>query len=246
MVTAQVMDKAARGTVDQADIDALAALLALENGARDPEPEEKIVHRGDGMNSAPMAHTKVRSAGYVYLRRNSDGKLVPVSKNQLLERMKQKLEDGRPPWLLPNVQHPGPFLGTEKCLLHPDHPDYIAKYKAMGFVPCGKKSAQPPKAHMANREAVLIHMKNKHKMAWQAIQGAEARAREDRRDAREERTAVALEAALGRKPDVAPEPHREQTVAACAICAKAFTGRKQGVRVALGRHMKKAHPPKEG
>lgn len=245
MVTTPLVDKVNQGgTLDTDDLALLKALTEM-NAAPEPQPEDTVIRAGDAAKDiAPMVRTKATSAGYVFLRRNSDGKLVSINKNQLLERLKQKLDDGRPAWLSPTVPHPGPFIGTEKCLLHPEHPDYLATYKAMGLMSCGAKSAQPPKANMANKEAVFLHMEKKHKASWQMIQRMEQRIREDRRDTAQIQMAEALSVALKpAAPVSATKVPAKAFTRVCEVCQEVFSA---GAAVAamnkLRRHTKQVHP----
>lgn len=219
----------------------IRSILAAQN-VPGPEPEDKVVHRGDALVPAPIVRTETKDAGHVWLRRNMDGKLVLVNRNSLAARIKQKLPDGRLAWLLPEAAHRGPFIGTEKCLLHPEHPLYRERYEPMGLNPCGSTAGQPPKGNFANREAVIVHMKGKHRPQWEMIEAAEERARQDARDLRDGKVAEALTTALGnRATQVAPvlEP-ASQT---CPTCGKVFTAAKKFTAMGhLARHRKKEHP----
>ena len=176
MVTKEVMDKVQQGNIDKDDLRLLEVINDLVDVPEQESPD-KVVHPGDDL-VPPIIRTPTTSAGYVNLRRNSDGKLVPVNRNQLLQRLKQKLEDGRPAWLPPSQPWKGHVIKSQgKCLLHPDDPDR-GEWDELGLPVC-MKSNMP-------KQSIRRHMALKHKMAWAAIQQYRTEKREDARDAHQE------------------------------------------------------------
>lgn len=241
--------------LDAEDVTLLQQLLELE-GTTGPQPEDRVVHKGDAALPAPMVMTKDEKKDYVTLRRVSDGKLVPLHKNWLPSYLKQRLPDGRKAWIPPSAPYT-PLIapGEEKCPFHPEHPDYITKYKAMGIPPCGANSGQPPKANFPSKEMAIVHAENKHERWWNRALEADKRAREQ--EEREERRAAntALVAALKgqQAPVVAPAagatttltetPTNEpRSVATCADCGETFVATNlRAAKQKVTRHKKKAH-----
>ena len=186
-MTTQTMNKAREGIVDEEDLKALETMASLRD-APELEPGDKVVHRGDDTNPAPIVRTKTSSAGYVQLRRNSDGKLVLISKTQLMVRLKQKLHNGQPAWLAPSVPWKGhKVVANTKCMLHAESPDR-ATWDELGLPVC-TKSNMP-------KNAVRRHMIRKHKMAWDAIQEYQTEQKQDARDKHQESLAKGIEKAL--------------------------------------------------
>jgi len=190
------------GVVTSDDMRLLEMLSELQDA---PEPEtEKIVHHGTAEIPAPIVRTDTTSAGFVWLRRNSDGSLKEINRNQLADRLKQKLADGRPAWISPKA--PTPWTGrvkagTRLCLLNPEHPDY-AHMEHLGLIPC------PRRGPLANESALRRHMVKKHRDAWDAIQRDKEIRREEMRDSVQANMASALTAAMtpGAKSQVIDAP----------------------------------------
>lgn len=175
------------GNIDKEELDILQTIAGLSD-APQLEPSDKVVHTGDDRVPA-IARTKSTSAGYVQLRRNSDGKLVLISKSQLVERLKQRLPNGKPAWLPPQQAWAGHVtISTSKCMLHADDPDR-ATWDELGLPVC-VKSNMP-------KQAVRRHMIRKHKMAWDAIQDYLAEQKQDARDKHQETLAKGIQQALG-------------------------------------------------
>ena len=190
-MVAQITKGASERLVDPDDLKLLETIAALES-APEIEPDDKIVHKGDKDMPAPMVRTPTKSAGYVYLRRNTNGALVMINNNQLLQVLKLRLPDGRPSFLAPSAPwHGHKIIATGKCLLHPSDPNR-AKWDELGLPVC-MKSNMP-------KQSIRPHMMLKHKRSWDAIQEVQREQREDRRDKNQEIMAKGIEKVLkGRK-----------------------------------------------
>lgn len=254
--TKPLIQKAEQGIgLDAEDVTLLQQLLELE-GTTGPQVEDRVVHKGDAELPVPIVMMKDEKKDYITLRRVSDGKLVPLHKNWLPSYLKQRLGDGRKAWIPPSAPYT-PLIapGTEKCPFHPKHPDYIAKYKAMGILPCGAKAQQPPKANFTSKEMAIVHAEKKHARDWARALEAEKRVREQ--EEREERRAAnaALIAALKGQPapvvapmagtttTLAETPTDEPSAAAtCADCGETFVAANlRAAKLKATRHKKKAH-----
>ena len=236
MTTQQIIDKASAGVdLEQGDLDVLKTMIELSEGAPEPEPEDKVIDPGKVL-PAPMVRTKSISAGYVWLRRNSDGNLRQVNKNLLSTYLKQKLEDGRPAWLAPKVAwHGKKRVGTERCWLHAEH-KMRPIADVLGLPLCRK-------ANLLG-SSVRLHMRKKHKDAFEAFQRYEDEQKEERRSLRDERMSDALTAALGgaKKPEAAaPEPG----AIVCDVCSASFDGKTLAkAKANMRAHRYRVHGPK--
>lgn len=237
MTTKPLLDKVSAGIdLDKDDLALLNTLTQMQE-APEMEPDDKVIHKGDEDNPAPMVRTETKSAGYVYLRRNSDGKLVSINKNQLALRLKQKLDDGRPAWLPPNAPWKGRARVPDKpCLLSAEHPDR-ERMDALNLEVC------PKKGRLMGAAALRRHMIKKHKDAWEAIQRDEDQRRQDARDERDAKMAEALTMAIGgAKP--AKQKSESDTVytETCGVCHVTFEATaKIAAGAKLRGHMKKEH-----
>ena len=242
-MTSQTLDAIKRtGQMEADDLRLLQTIAELDQIAA-PEPEaEKVISRGE----APMVMTPTKSAGYITLRRNSDGKLVSINRNQLNERLKQRLDDGRPAWLSPKDTWIPKGVTKSlmlKCLLHYAHPDR-ARMDALGLPVCSTN-----KQNIPDQATLTRHMAKKHKDSWAAIQQDITRQREDKRDATQERMAEALTASLtgnrtvaAPKAQVAPTAIPESVSHECEVCHIVVTAAgKLGLASKVKAHMKQ-HP----
>lgn len=234
-MTTQILDKVtAGGNVDQDDLRLLETLAAM--AAPEPEPEDKVAHKGDETVPA-IVRTATKSAGYIYLRRNTDGKLVLINKNQLPQRLRQKLPDGSPGWLSPSTPWTGRTRIPDRlCPLNINHPDR-ARMDALNLGVCTKRGK------LMGDAALRRHLMKKHKDDWEAIQRDEERRRQDRRDEHETKMSEALTTALsGGNSSVAARVSDPVTLE-CAVCHETFEGAKRlSIQAKLRWHMKKAHP----
>lgn len=185
MTLQRISTGALEGNLEKADLDTLQRMAeAMESLAPEVEAPDKVIVAPKGDETAPMMRTPSKSAGFIYLWRGTDGKRVQVNRNMLLQKLEQRLPNGAPAFLSRRPTNITPFVGTERCLLHPEHPDY-AKRASLGLKVC-------PKKNLANREAAYLHLQKKHPLAWQMIQAADQREREDRRDRLQEMQTEAI------------------------------------------------------
>ena len=230
--TTQIKNKiAATGEAAAEDLALLKALTELAD-VPEAEPDDKVVHKGDDRNPAPIVRTKTRSAGMTQLRRNYDGKLVDINKNQLLERLKQKLEDGRPAWLPPKAEWKGRARVPDKlCLLNAEHSNR-ARMDELNLEVCTKRGK------LMGAKGVRYHMLRKHKDSWDTIQRDEQEQRQAKRDERDARTAEALTVALMGKQAAPAVEHK----GACPVCQQEFVaGSAMAVKAKIRWHRQKAH-----
>lgn len=198
-----IIDNAPEGqVVSPGDLDLLVK-LAEQNEAPEPDPGDKVVHTGDD-NVPAIARTKTTSAGYVNLRRNSDGKIVPVNRNQLADRMREKLQDGKQAWLVPNEPWAGKRLGGNTlCLLHDDHSGRDHMDELM-LGTCQKRN-------ILNGAALRRHMRRKHSDDWDLIQRDQEEQRQAARDESQRAVGVGIERVLGRMTGPKRKPRRAKT-----------------------------------
>lgn len=220
------------------DLALLNSLVEMQE-APEPEPEDKIVHRGDERNPAPMARTETKSAGYVYLRRASDGKLKEINRNQLADRLKQKLDDGSPAWLPPNAPWKGKVRKPDTlCLLNAEHPQR-KRMDELNLEVCKKRGK------LMGVGGMRVHMQKKHKDAWATIQLDQEHQREDAREAREAKRDEALLAILSGKQvasQVVPMQDPVEVTVECDICGLPFTAKaKFGAMSKIKAHKRQAH-----
>ena len=170
--TKPLVEKTKAADLDQDDLALLDTLRTL-NEAPEPEPDDKVIEVGDeDADKPPMVRTPTKSAGYMTLRRNSDGKLLPINKNQLAMRLTERLPDGRMAFIAPSVPWSGPPPGTLVCHFNPSHPD-SGRLVAMGLrVECRKNNIK-------NLAELRIHERKKHKTDHASMEEIERRARED-------------------------------------------------------------------
>ena len=234
-MTTGLIKKAEAGLdLDREDLALLNTLVGMQE-APEPEPEDKVAHPGDA-DVPPMVRTATKSAGYVYLRRNSDGKLREINKNQLAERLKQKLDDGSPAWLPPNA----PWKGRARvpdmwCLLSIHHPGR-AHMDALNLEVCAKRGK------LMGNAALRRHMQRKHKDSWDAIQRAEDQQRQDVRDAQQSQMAQALSMALAERGAVPKARDVVDFSETCGVCNAVFTSTARiGAINQLKAHKRKEH-----
>lgn len=225
-------EEAMSGKLPKSDIALLESLLPA---AAEPEPDDKVVQSGD----SPMVRTVTSSAGYVTLRRNSDGKLVSINKNQLAERWKQKLDDGRQAWLAPDTPwHGKPKEGMLRCLLHAEHPDRHTLDHLM-LDDCTKRGKMPHKA------ALRRHMKAKHREAWETIQQDRVERREDEATSDRKGFNSAMLTIAGGEAAARSKARSQKPVIveSCEVCGQEFESTvKVAVLAKLKAHMKAEHP----
>ena len=137
-----------------------------------PEPGaegDKVVHKGDEEQPAPMTISSMKSAGYSYVYNIETGDRSLVNNNMLAAQLKKK-KDGKRVFTTTEptniVKRPG-----LKCYLHPDDPNR-EHYNEMGLTTCKK-------SNLINEFQKTRHMQRKHKDEWAAIE-AEKKEKENR------------------------------------------------------------------
>ena len=135
----------------------------LRDAKEAPEPGtlDKVIHRGDEKQPAPMTLAELSSAGWVYIYENTDGQRSTANRNMLPELLKVKNKDGKPRFTTRKPSY-SPKLGTLKCLLHADDPNR-AHYSEIGLATCRKSNLTSP-------YMVTQHMRKRHPVEWQTIE----------------------------------------------------------------------------
>ena len=146
----------------QTDNDAMIEEM-LREAKEAPEPGtiDRVIHRGDGEQPAPMTLTELTSAGWVYIYETSDGQRSTANRNMLKELLKVKNRDGTPRFTTRKPSYE-PKRGTLKCLLHEDDPNR-AHYSEIGLAICKKSNLTSP-------YMVTQHMRKRHPVEWQTIE----------------------------------------------------------------------------
>ena len=208
--TKKVADKKAAQASLTSESNSLELLLGLEN-APEVQLDNPVIQDGDD-NTPPMVMAQGSSAGYIELRRNSDGALRQVNKNQLKAYAKMRLPDGRLSWISPNVEWKGTVrVPDQPCLLSSEHPNR-PRMDELNMPVCSRRGK------LMGHDGLRRHMIKKHKDAWEALQLTDVRDREDARDQRDNLNSQALIQALGKAGSVAEvvdrgeDPATRQTV----------------------------------
>jgi len=128
------------------------------------EVGDRVVHRGDSEQPAPMIVNKVTSAGYVYLWDTRTFRKTPVLYYMAAKKLRVRREDGSYRFTLIDPKRE-PVHGNLLCKLHPDAPDH-EHYKELGFRECKK-------SNITNPYQLQRHMQLKHKQEWAAIKAEE-------------------------------------------------------------------------
>ena len=165
--------------------------MALLEDMSEIQADERKAEVEDMVESGQMARLPTGGPGYVRLRRVSDGKVKDFPRTLLAGKLRQRFANGQKAWVNPRLPWV-PMVNVEllPCLLHPAHAD-SAKYRSMGLFPCSKNN-------FVNQQAVLIHMQNKHAVAWGAIRESRDREREEGKDERYlETMRIMLEKVIG-------------------------------------------------
>ena len=154
----------------------------LRDAENAPEPGtlEKVIHKGDEEQPAPMTLAKLESAGWVYIYETKDGQRSIANKGMLRQLLKLKNKDGTPRFTV-NKPPYEPKRGTLKCLLHGDNPDR-AHYSELGLPVC-------PKSNITNPLQVKRHMQKRHPVEWATLEQEriERERQEDKRERKEDR-----------------------------------------------------------
>ena len=135
----------------------------LRDAENAPEPGtlEKVIHKGDEEQPAPMTLAELTSAGWVYIYETKDGQRSIANKGMLRQLLQLKNKDGKPRFTV-NKPPYEPKRGTFKCMLHKDDSDR-EHYSELGYVIC-------PKSNITSPYQVRRHMIKSHKQEWLAIE----------------------------------------------------------------------------
>lgn len=197
-------------------------MLAKAEEAPEPGSGERVIHRGDDNQPAPMTFASLTSAGWVYIYETKDGERSLANRNNLKMLLNIKNKDGTRRFTLQQPPY-APKQGTMKCLLHADSPDR-AHYDEMGLVVCRK-------SNMKNRFAVTQHMKKRHPQEWLAIE--QERIEAEKQEERDWRRSL-VEMNQPQAQPVIEQPVIPQSFT-CKKCGREF-GTKQGMKLHMRRH----------
>lgn len=153
----------------------------LRDAEKAPEPGtmDKVIHRGDEKQPAPMTLSELSSAGWVYIYDLADGQRSVANRNMLPQLLKVKNRDGTVRFTTRKPDYE-PKRGTLKCLLHEDDTNR-QHYADMGFVAC-------PKSNITSPYQVTQHMRKRHPVEWDGIE--KERTDQERKEDRELQYAV--------------------------------------------------------
>lgn len=148
-----------RTTVDNEAL--IQEMLRDAKEAPEPGTMEKVIHRGNADQPAPMTLAELKSAGWAYIYETKDGQRSVANRNMLPQLLKIKNKDGT---LRFTVRKPPyePKRGTHKCKLHKDNSDR-AHYDELGLATCKKSNLTSP-------YMVTQHMKKRHPVEWATIE----------------------------------------------------------------------------
>ena len=142
---------------NEADIE---EMLREAKEAPEPGTMDKVIHRGDANQPAPMTLAELSSAGWVYIYEISDGQRSIANRNMLPQLLKVKV-NGKLRFTTRKPDYE-PKRGTLKCLLHKDDSNR-AHYNEIGFVTC-------PKSNITSPYQVARHMEKRHPVEWKTIE----------------------------------------------------------------------------
>ena len=187
MTTQLVNQAVTKGEISDEDLTLLTDISDIV--AEETEVPPEADPPGSGITRLPSGGPKP-----VELRRVTDGQVKKIPRTMLASKLRQRLPDGRKAWINPKAPWKGsPRRGENlPCFFAKNHPDFGA-YQAMGLPVCERESGLP------NRQAQVVHAKNKHELGWQMLQASELREREDKKD-------DLLLAALNRLSGAPPAP----------------------------------------
>uniref|UniRef100_A0A6M3K1N7 Uncharacterized protein n=1 Tax=viral metagenome TaxID=1070528 RepID=A0A6M3K1N7_9ZZZZ len=166
----------------------------IRDAEKAPEPGvmDKVLHRGNEGQPAPMTLSELTSAGWVYIYEVQTGERSKCNRNMLPQLLKVKNKDNTPRFTTAKPVNP-PFpvkVGHFKCKLHSDDPDR-ARYDELALPTCRK-------SNLTSLFMVTQHMKKRHPQEWQTIDGE--RIDRERREDREIQQAVLGVVRAGEKP----------------------------------------------
>ena len=138
----------------------------IRDAEKAPEPGvmDKVLHRGDEGQPAPMTLSELTSAGWVYIYEVQTGERSKCNRNMLPQLLKVKNKDNTPRFTTAKPVNP-PFpvkVGHLKCKLHSDD-TLRAHYDELGLPTCRKSNLTSP-------YMVTQHMRKRHPVEWATIE----------------------------------------------------------------------------
>lgn len=184
-LTQQVAEKIQRGA-PEAD-EELATLAQMAEIQGEQIEGERIVNTPGADVPFPMMTTKTEGPGLVWLRHNQTGKLKQVNKLSLFRLLQLRLDPadarkaGLPAqskaWLPPSAPWKGKVkVGTVLCRLHQDHPDRPLMDE-FNLEVCFKPA-------FLNSRFANLHLKKKHREAYETLEERRKEDAESRMEAR--------------------------------------------------------------
>jgi len=236
-MTTQAKPPAAELRATDLSIEELQALISQAERAEEPGTLSRgdIIYSAEGEHPMPVVAQALTSAGYVYLWSTETGDRIAVNRNMLPNVLRKRRTNGEP-MFSPGDPGIDPWIGSTKCLLHPESPDR-ERYAAMGLPSCRKKTIR-------NEYNLELHMLRKHKSEWATIK----KEREDLEKAEDRAFQRKLaERAFGNSlepvqeaGDVAVAENLHQT--ACEGCSRVFQSRTAaGAKNKLRHHKTREH-----
>lgn len=149
----------------------LQEMLRSAEKAEEPGDTNKIVRRGDDLDTPPTVVTSIKSAGYSYIYDTLTHERSLVNNNMLPSALKKKRPDGS---MVFSTVKPEELVkrGTLKCTLHPDNPNR-EYYDTLGLPVCLKSNLTSP-------FQVKRHMQKRHHMEYEALEEERLQAEKDR------------------------------------------------------------------
>ena len=139
-------------------------MLAKAEVAPEPGTMDRVIHRGDEGQPAPMTLAELTSAGWVYIYETRTGERSKANRNMLPQLLKVKNADKTLRFTTVKPLNP-PFpikYGQLKCMLHTDDSNR-ARYDELGLPTCRKSNLTSP-------YMITQHMRKRHPVEWQTIE----------------------------------------------------------------------------
>ena len=191
-----VQKAAASGQIAEGDLALLNELARLEE-----KEKGQALDEGVSIEILPTTRRDGKPITML-LRRVSDGSIRPVPTSMVMQKLKQRLLDGRQAWIAPDAPYtPPPYRRRFPCPLMPEHPDH-EKYQELGYAPCERIEG------LSTQQAVSDHVRLKHKYFWGDMQKLQDNERQDTRD-----SAIVRGIAGVVKSSQPRQPHRKRQAA---------------------------------
>lgn len=173
-------------------------MLRSAEKAEEPGDPNKVVHKGDEVQPAPMVRVDLKSAGYSYIYDTLTHERSVTNNNMLPMQLKKKRPDGS---LVFTTIKPAelPKRGTLKCMLHPTDPNRT-RYDVLGLPVCLK-------ANLSSPFQVKRHMQKRHKMEWESLESERLEAEKERSIRLQESLILAVTGKVENQPEVYVADH---------------------------------------